>query len=120
VYDRYKGNDESVALPINPTLQEFVAEYNARHTHFHPALNFPQVQAGNVSTLRLGDRTWLKVTKWNHDPHLVHYVTIIDDKKMLVLDWLPPRDTRFKRNRAEKKRPEIESMLASVRLSKDP
>jgi hypothetical protein len=120
VFDRYRSDDESVTLPINPTLQEFVVEYNARNGHFHPSLHFPQVQAGNVSTLKIGDRIWLKVIKWSHESRRVQYVTIIDDKRMFVLDWLPPRDTFFKRNRAARKWPEIESMLASVRLSRDP
>jgi hypothetical protein len=73
-----------------------------------------------VSTLKLGDRIWLKVSKWSHESRRVQYVTIIDDKRMFVLDWLPPRDTFFKRNRATRKQPEIEALAASVRLSRDP
>lgn len=120
VYDRYKGNDESVTSPLNPTLQEFVVAYNARNARFHPSLDFPQLQAGNVSTLRLGHRNWFKFNKWNLEAGSFQYVTMIDDEKMLVLDWLPPRDTFFKRKRAAKKRPDIESMLASISISIQP
>jgi hypothetical protein len=107
-------------LPLNPTLEDFVVEYNARNAHFYPSRVAPQLQVGNVSTLRLGDRNWFTFNKWNVESSKFQYVTMIDDRKMLVFDWLPPRDTFFKRNMAAKKRPQIEAMLASVRLSKDP
>ncbi len=120
VYNRHKDNDDSVTLSINPTPQEFVTEYKAHSAHFYPSLAPAKLEAGNVSTLRLGDRSWFKFNKWDVQSRWVQYVTIVDDKKMLVLEWNPPRDTFFKRNRAKKKRPEIESMLASVRLTEDP
>jgi hypothetical protein len=100
VYDRYQGNDDAVTLSINPTPQDFVVEYKAHWAHFYPSLAPAQLEAENVSTLRLGDRSWCKFNKWNHQSRYVEYVTIIDDKKMLVVDWLPPRDTFFTRNRA--------------------
>jgi hypothetical protein len=122
VYDRGRGKDESVTLPINPTLQEFVSEYHAHMAHFYPQ-HYKQLQMGqmgNVSTVRFGDRTWFKFKLIRTSTHSVQYWTPLDDKKMLVLHWDPPLKTFFNRSREAKKLPEIESMVASIRVSKEP
>ena len=119
IYDRYKVKDESVAYSINPTLQEFVVEYNRRAVDFFPALKMPQLKAQDTSVVRRGDRNWFSFHKWNTEADEFRYATMIDDKKMLIIDWLPPDDTFFHRKRAAKKQPEIDRMLESVRISRD-
>jgi hypothetical protein len=122
VYDRGKGKDESVPWPINPTLQEFVVEYEAHMAHFYPNRNkrLQMGQMGDVSAVRFGDRTWFKFKLIRTSTHSVQYWTPLDDRKMLVLHWDPPLKTFFNRSREAKKLPEIESMVASIRVSKEP
>ena len=48
------------------------------------------------------------------------YGTPLDDKKMLVLDWHPPRGTYLFRSLERSKWPEIESMVASIRVTTEP
>lgn len=130
VYDRGRGKDESVTLPINPTLQEFVVEYEAHMAHFYPRYYYStqyfnsrrsQIgEPGDVSMVKFGDRTWFKFKLIRDSIYSFQYWTPLDDKKMLVLDWGPPRNTFFNRSREAKKRPEIESMVASIRVSKEP
>jgi hypothetical protein len=120
VYDRYNGNDGAVTLPIKLTLQEFVAEYNAHESHFNPRSFNVQFHIGDVSAVRFGDRTWFKFKVIRGSVYSFQYWTPLDEKKMLGIDWLPPRNTFLHRNREAKKRPEIESILASIKISIQP
>lgn len=114
-YDRGRGKDEAVSLPVSPSVQEFVAEYHAHMDHFGPA-RFVRPQMGNVSMVRLGDRTWFRFRLIRGSTYSVQYWTPIDDKRMLVIDWSPPRGSLFG-SREVKKLPEIEGLLASIRIS---
>lgn len=118
IYDRGRGKVESVTLPINPTLQEFVVEYNALMADF--VRRTVQPNMGSISTVKLGDRIWFTFRRSGTSSHRVQYWTPLDEKKLLVLDWRPPHKTFFNRNREAKKLPEIESMLASIRVSREP
>jgi hypothetical protein len=48
------------------------------------------------------------------------YGTPLDGKKMLVFDWNPPRGTDLFRSMERTKRLEIESMVASIRVTTEP
>jgi hypothetical protein len=122
IVDRGGGADDTLTYPINPTVPEFIAEYSAYQAHLWPRVDtLPEMR--NVSKVLIGDRAWFQFTLLlnpENNTYKYLYGTPLDGKKMLVFDWNPPRGTDLFRSMERTKRLEIESMVASIRVTTEP